>query len=267
MTNLSLRTKARVSAPFIVMQIAVTQLCCKVSLVDAQIQWGEYPPTAAPTQFIENPEAILSLIFKIFGICIGVYWGVVFLYLGWYLGIKEERDMKGSDYAMRHFSSILTCAGKGSNVPRVQQVTDTNIALTQPPPHGTVTFVSTEPPEATGFLSAVAGGTCVATAISVEAPVFRPPNVYPERADILITYDLGLKDIIAGDGTIYYTDGGSYRGGIYNKMRHGNGTMIYADGNIYVGKWDEDHRHGDGGLTTWDGQILYDGRWAHDRQQ
>jgi hypothetical protein len=152
----------------------------------------------------------------------------------------------------------------------VQQVTDTNTALIQHPLDGTVTFVSTEPPEAAGFLSAVAGGTCVATAIPVEAgkiPIFRPPNVYPERADVLITYNLGLKDVIAGDGTIFYMDGGSYKGGIYNKMRHGNGTMIYADGNIYVGKWDEDCRHGDGGLTTWDGQILYDGRWTRDRQQ
>jgi hypothetical protein len=62
--------------------------------------------------------------------------------------------------------------------------------------------------------------------------------------DVLIQYDMGFRNTVVGAGTICYKYGGSYRGNIYKKMRHGNGRMTYANGDIHVGKWEEDRWHG-----------------------
>jgi len=118
----------------------------------------------------------------------------------------------------------------------------------------------------------VAHATAYPVAVAVAVPVtdpmptlFRPPNVYPLRAQRLYEYEGGFKEVVAGPGRILFEDGGHFVGSIYKKLRHGNGAMVYADGNIYVGKWDMDKRHGDGGMTTWDGTIIYSGKWKDDQ--
>ena len=65
-------------------------------------------------------------------------------------------------------------------------------------------------------------------------------------------------DCVNGQGTILYSDGEKYEGGIKDGMKHGQGVTVYKNGNTYVGGYKNNKKHGQGTYTVPDGSI-YEG--------
>jgi hypothetical protein len=68
-----------------------------------------------------------------------------------------------------------------------------------------------------------------------------------------------VSDIVGGNATVTYRDGGVYEGNWDNK-REGVGKMTWKNGNIYQGDWKDNLQHGRGLMTYWDGSR-YNGEW------
>ena len=58
-----------------------------------------------------------------------------------------------------------------------------------------------------------------------------------------------------GQGTYNFADGGKYVGGFKNDVMHGQGTYNFADGAKYVGGYKDGEMHGQGTATFSDGSI------------
>lgn len=54
-----------------------------------------------------------------------------------------------------------------------------------------------------------------------------------------------MCNMVLGQGTYTWPDGSSYKGEVYNGVRHGTGTYTCAKNGVsYTGQWDQSKRHG-----------------------
>ena len=54
-----------------------------------------------------------------------------------------------------------------------------------------------------------------------------------------------INGVPCGTGTLYYTNGDTYKGMFKDSKFHGHGTYRYADGQVYIGDWENNYKtHG-----------------------
>ena len=72
-------------------------------------------------------------------------------------------------------------------------------------------------------------------------------------------------DKMHGNGTITWSDGENYSGGMKESKKNGHGTYTSVDGEKYVGQWEDNRMHGNG-TNTWANGDTYVGQWKDGKQ-
>ena len=102
---------------------------------------------------------------------------------------------------------------------------------------------------------------------AISSSLMFPRNESQDRAGV-DTYE-GQNDSLGlfhGQGTVTYTDGGTYSGNFVRGSRDGSGQMVYPNGDTYQGSWINDQRQGKGILRDKSGRKIFKGQWAEDEQ-